>query len=255
MGILSSVIGPLALVMVAIMAAGPLIRWRRDKARDVLARIAVPVVLSAVVLVALVLLAPGVGILPLAGLVLAFGVGAASVAPLWKRNLRRTPLFTWGMVIAHLGIAVSLAGMASESAFTKETLVAVAPGETAHVGPYEIRFDKVDPIAGPNWTAIEATLTARRGDGKSFTLHPQARMFSSPPTETSEADIRTVLDGQLYTVLGKPDEQGRWQLRLWWKPFVTLIWFGGGLIALGGLLSLVGRVRRERRVKPEEAYA
>ncbi|WP_324750348.1 heme lyase CcmF/NrfE family subunit [Sphingomonas sp. LY54] len=251
----NSAAGPLALAMVAIMAAGPLIRWRRDKARDVLARIAVPVLLSAVMLFALVLLAPGVGILPLAGLVLAFGVGAASVAPLWKRNLRRTPLFTWGMVIAHLGIAVSLVGMASESAFTKETLVAVAPGQTAEVGPYRIRFDKVDPIAGPNWTAIEATLTARRGDGKPFTLHPQARMFSSPPTETSEADITTVLDGQLYTVLGKPDEQGRWQLRLWWKPFVTLIWFGGILIALGGLLSLVGRVRRERRVKLEEAYA
>ncbi len=251
----NSAAGPLALAMVAIMAAGPLIRWRRDKAREVVARIAVPVALSAIVLLALVLLAPGVGILPLAGLVLAFGVGAASIAPLWKRNLRRTPLFTWGMVIAHLGIAVSLAGMASESAFTKETLVAVAPGETAHVGPYEIRFDKVDPIAGPNWTAIEATLTARRGDGKPFTLHPQARMFSSPPTETSEADITTVLDGQLYTVLGKADEQGRWQLRLWWKPFVTLIWFGGGLIALGGLLSLVGRVRRERRTRSEEAYA
>ncbi|MCC6942439.1 MAG: hypothetical protein IT551_12650, partial [Novosphingobium sp.] len=36
-----------------------------------------------------------------------------------------------------------------------------------------------------------------------------------------------------------------WQLRMWWKPFVTLIWFGGILIALGGLLSLIGRVERD----------
>jgi cytochrome c-type biogenesis protein CcmF len=72
-------------------------------------------------------------------------------------------------------------------------------------------------------------------------------MFSSPPTETSEAAIATRLDGQLYTVIGKPDEQGRWQLRLWWKPGVTLIWFGGLLIAFGGALSVVGRLRRERR--------
>jgi cytochrome c-type biogenesis protein CcmF len=144
--------------------------------------------------------------------------------------------------------------MASESAFTKETLVALSPGQSARVGPYEVRFNAVDPTAGPNWSANEASLTARRG-GETISLKPQARMFSAPPTETSEAAIATVLDGQLYTVLGKSDEQGRWQLRLWWKPFVTLIWFGGGLVALGGLLSLIGRIRRERRARLQESWS
>ena len=51
---------------------------------------------------------------------------------------------------------------------------------------------------------------------------------------------------ELYLVLGKPDGNGRWQLRMWWKPFVTLIWLGGIMIALGGLLALLGRVRREQ---------
>ncbi|MGO8609770.1 cytochrome c-type biogenesis CcmF C-terminal domain-containing protein, partial [Rhizobium johnstonii] len=79
--------------------------------------------------------------------------------------------------------------------------------------------------------------------------------FSDPVTTTSESAIATEWDGQLYTVLGQPDGQGRWQLRLWWKPFVTLIWFGGALIALGGVLSLVGRWRRERRAAAREAFA
>jgi cytochrome c-type biogenesis protein CcmF len=215
----------------------------------------VPILLAASALLALVLFFPGMRILPLLGLILALGVGGASVAPLWGRNLRRTPLFTYGMVVAHLGIAVSLAGMASESAFTRERLVAAAPGEIVAVGPYSIRFDAVEPLAGPNWTAVEARLTARRGDGRGFVLRPQARMFSAPPTETSEAAIATRLDGQLYTVLGKPDDRGRWQLRLWWKPFVTLIWLGGAMVAFGGLLALVGRVRRERRPRLREAYA
>ena len=250
----NSAAGPLALVLIAIMGAGPLIRWRRDEGRQVLKRVALPVLLSVIAALLLVLLVPGIGILPLLGLVLAIGTAAASLAPLWGRNLLRTPLFTWGMVLAHFGIAVSLAGMASESAFTKETLVAARPGQTVEVGPYEIRFDAVDPMAGPNWTANEAKLTATRGGGDPVVLKPQARMFSSPPTETSEAAIATALDGQLYTVLGEPDEQGRWQLRLWWKPFVTLIWFGGGLIAFGGLLSIVGRVRRERRWRVQEGY-
>jgi cytochrome c-type biogenesis protein CcmF len=187
------------------------------------------------------------GLLPLLGLVLALGVGAASLAPLWKRNLRRTPLFTWGMVISHLGIAVALAGMASESAFSRETLVAARVGDTVSVGPWSLRFESVEPLAGPNWTAVEARLVASGGGGSPFVLLPQSRMFGAPPTETNEAAIATRLDGQLYTVIGKPDPQGRWQLRLWWKPFVTLIWLGGALVALGGLLALVGRVRRERR--------
>ncbi|QAY79129.1 heme lyase CcmF/NrfE family subunit [Sphingosinicella sp. BN140058] len=243
----NSVAGPIALALVAVMGAGPLLRWRRDRVTDLVRRLALPLAITGLALLALLLLAPGLGILPLVGLVVAFGVGAASLAPLWKRNLRRTPLFTWGMVISHLGIAVSLAGMASEAAFTKETLIAARPGETVRVGPYALRFDSVAPIAGPNWTAMEATLTARRGDGGGFVLRPQARTFNAPRTDTSEAAIATRLDGQLYTVIGKADEGGRWQLRLWWKPFVTLIWLGGALVAFGGLLSLIGRVRRRRR--------
>ena len=159
--------GPIALALVAIMAAGPLLRWRRDRLRELPAGSPLPILLSAARPAALVVCSrPASGILPLLGLVLALGVGAASVAPLWGRNLRRTPLFTWGMVIAHLGIAVSLAGMASESAFTQETLVAARPGaDGARSGPASVRFDGVEPVAGPNWTAIEARLTARRGDG------------------------------------------------------------------------------------------
>jgi cytochrome c-type biogenesis protein CcmF len=158
------------------------------------------------------------------------------------------------MVTAHLGIAVALAGMASESAFITETLVAASPGQIVRAGPFSVRFDGVEPVAGPNWTAIEARLTARRG-AASYALGPQARMFSAPPTPTSESAIRTFWDGQLYVALGAGDDQGRWQLRLWWKPFVTLIWAGGAMVAFGGFLSLLGRLLRERRPKLEEQPA
>jgi cytochrome c-type biogenesis protein CcmF len=246
--------GPLALLLVVIMAAGPLLRWRRDRIVALARKVALPAILLAGGLAATLLLAPGLRILPLLGLSIAFGVGVASLAPLWGRSLRRTPLFTWGMVVSHLGIAVALGGMASESAFSRETLVSAAVGETAEVGPYRIRFEGVTPASGRNWTAVEARLTAERGDDV-LVLTPQARIFAAPPTETSEAAIATVLDGQLYTVLGKPGADGHWQLRLWWKPFVTLIWLGGGLIALGGLMSLIGRARRERRPAIRAAFA
>ncbi len=244
--------GPIALLLVAVMAAGPLLRWRRDEARAVIARMALPIGATVAAAIALMFIWPGV--LAWAGLSLAAGLAVASVAPLWKRNLRRTPLFTYGMVIAHLGMAVSLAGMASDSAFTKETLVAVRAGEPARVGPYQVTLDGIAPVIGDNWSALEARLSVVRAT-KTRVLHPQLRFFANPPTSTNESAILTALDGQLYTVLGQPDAQGRWQLRLWWKPFVTLIWFGGVLIALGGMLSLIGRVRRERRTSLRAKWA
>ena len=235
--------GPVALVLAAIMAAGPLVRWRRDRAAAVLRRMAPALGASGVALAAVLILAPGTALLPLLGLVLAAGLAVASLAPLVGRNLRRTPLFTWGMVAAHLGIAVSLAGMASETAFTRQTLVAARIGEPQRVGPYRVTLENVAPAIGPNWSALTATLRVERG-GQRFTLQPQSRFFANPVTTTSESAIATVIDGQLYTVLGQADGD-RWQLRLWWKPFVTLIWAGGALVAIGGALSLLGRVRRD----------
>ena len=252
--------GPLALLLVVIMALGPVMRWRREDLRAALARVRWPVGVTVIAGIALLILAPGISILSYLGIVLAIGVGVASLAPLWGRNLRRTPLFTYGMVLAHLGIAVALGGMASQGAFVKETLVAKRLGETASVGPYTIRFVGIEPIAGPNYTALQATLEAQRGanwfsGGEPFRLHPQSRQFSDPVTETNEAAIATRLDGQLYLVVGKQDDDGRWQLRLWWKPMVTLIWLGGAMIAAGGALSLLGHAKRDRAQSIRRAYA
>jgi cytochrome c-type biogenesis protein CcmF len=250
----NSAAGPLALILVAVMAAGPMMKWRRDDLKIMGGRMAIPALISALALLALIALAPPIGILPLLGLIVSAGVALASLAPLWKRNLRRTPLYIYGMVISHLGIAVSMAGMASESAFNKETLVASKVGEVHSVGPYSIRLNDVEPVAGANYTAVQATVIAQRGNALPFILKPEARTFPSPQTETNESAIRTAWDGQLYVVVGKSDDQGRWQLRLWWKPFVTLIWAGGAMVAFGGFLALVGRVRREMRHAPPRAY-
>ncbi len=159
------------------------------------------------------------------------------------------------MCIAHLGVAVALIGMASDSAFTREKLATAVPGEQLAIGPWTVELHGIMPVAGPNWTALEAELRASRGSGVSI-LRPQSRFFTEPPTTTNEAAIETDWNGQLYAVLGAQDAAtGRWQLRLWWKPFVTLIWFGGVLIALGGALALIGRWWRARvtRRRFEEA--
>ena len=251
----NSVASPLALTLAALMFIAPQLRWRRDAA-PILPRLAPGLLVAIAVLVATFILAPHIGLLPRLGLAIGAGLLPASVQPLFGRSLRRTPLAVWGMALAHLGVAVAIIGMASDSAFTREKLTAASPGDSVSVGPWLVEFRDVKPAVGANWTALEAELRASRGSGVTI-LKPQSRFFAEPPTTTNEAAIDTSWNGQLYAVLGERDEQGRWQLRLWWKPFVTLIWLGGILIALGGALALVGRLVRERRQRRnvEEAFA
>ncbi|GAA4041890.1 heme lyase CcmF/NrfE family subunit [Sphingomonas rosea] len=238
----NAVTGPIVLLLAALLFIGPLLRWRRDS-RPNLRRVALPAIVT-VVAFAATFVWPAMHLLPRLGLAFAAGLFVASFLPLAGRNLRRTPLTIWGMVLSHLGIAIAMIGVAADSSLTRETLAAARPGETLSVGPWQVRFVGVDPVGGPNWTAIEGHLVATRGE-TSIRLDPQSRYFNSPPTETNESAIATRLDGQLYTVLGHRDGD-RWQLRLWWKPMVTLIWLGGGFIAFGGFLALIGRIRREK---------
>ncbi|NOU04353.1 MAG: heme lyase NrfEFG subunit NrfE, partial [Novosphingobium sp.] len=159
----------------------------------------------------------------------------------------------WGMVLAHFGIALSLCGMAADSAFSAERLVALRIGEAASVGPWRVTLRSITPVAGPNWTALEARLDAAHDGGAAAVLKPQSRSFWAPPQQTNESALLTRWNGQLYTVLGDQVENGRWQLRLWWKPFVTLIWIGGVLVALGGVLALTGRVLSDIRRRRAQA--
>ncbi|SIO05480.1 cytochrome c-type biogenesis protein CcmF [Parasphingorhabdus marina DSM 22363] len=247
--------GPITLLLVAIMAAGPLLKWRRDNPKKLLNRLSIPILVTAAAVFLLVLLTTSMSVMSLLAMGLAAGIALASFAPLWKRNLRRTPMHVYGMVIAHFGIAVALVGMASESSFTEEKLVAAQPGTEIEINRWNLKFEAIEPLAGPNWTALEARISARYDGGETVEITPQNRMFASAQTQTSEAALLTRWNGQLYVVLGEGDSEGRWQIRTWWKPFVTLIWYGGILVALGGLLAVVGRLRRSRRQRLQREYA
>ncbi len=235
-----------AIPMLLVMAVGPLLRWKSDKP----ARLQFELALIAALVIGTIALVSFFGrfpLLPLLGLGLAAALAVAAFLPLKGRKLARVPVATWGMVIAHFGVAVALFGMACEGAFSQERLAAVAPGGTEQIGDFAVTLESVTPVAGPNWTAIEARLAVRRAGGEPVILTPQARSFWSPPQSTSESALLTRWDGQLYAVIGNQAEGGRWQLRVWWKPFVTFIWYGGLLIALGGVLAIAGRVRVDVR--------
>lgn len=230
--------------MLAVLAVGPLLRWRRDSWGRISKEMALTVALLIVGLVIFGVVTQ-VALLPLLGLSFAIALGVASFMPLRGRSLRRVPIASWGMVLAHFGVAVALFGMASESAFSTERLAALAEGERTTVGPWGVELQAVEPVAGPNWTAMSARMQVSYEGGEPIEISPQSRNFWAPAQQTTESVLVTRWNGQLYAVVGSASDDGRWQVRLWWKPLVTLIWFGGLLIALGGVLALVGRVRSD----------
>ena len=145
--------------------------------------------------------------------------------------------------------------MASESAFSSERLVALRAGDSVTVGPYEATLQSVEPVAGPNWTSLQARIAVSDGSGEAI-MRPEARYFTEPEQSTSESALMTRWDGQFYAILGDAAGEDRWQVRLWWKPFVTLIWYGAIIISLGGLLSIFGHLRasaRRRKIREEVA--
>jgi len=246
--------------MLIVMAVGPLLRWKDDSPARIQTELAVLGAIALLVIAAVVFVG-NYPVLPVLGLALSAALALAAVLPLRGRKISRVPLATWGMVLAHFGVAVSLFGMACEGAFTQERLAAIAPGDVEQVGDWSVQLESVDPIAGPNWTAMEARISVSRADGDPVVLSPQARNFWAPVQATSESALLTTWDGQLYAVIGDPagigpNGQQRWQLRVWWKPFVTFIWYGGLLIALGGVLSIIGRLRvdlKHRKAEREQA--
>lgn len=234
---------PIAIALIALMPVGPLLAWKRARADIVTRRLALPAVVAAAAALIGLALFDARAAMTILGLGLAAWAAVGSIAVLFGRKLRRVPASTWGMVIAHVGVAVSLLGITVSGAWNHEALVAMRIGDRLQMAGFTAELQAVEPVAGPNYTAVEGVLAVRRGDQAIATLRPQTRTYTSPMMETTEAAIHSHRVSDLYAVVGKPDGSGRWQIRLYWKPLVNLIWFGGILMGLGGLTSIAGRRR------------
>ncbi len=245
---------PISLLLMIALMIGPSLRWRGDDAKR-LRRLMAPALISLFVAALLLITQSAAGVLPILAASLAAGLACAAFLPLMGRNIRRIPLALWGMAIAHFGLAVSILGMAAESGWSTERLAAMRTGDRAAISGWDVTLADVNPRIGGNWIAIEGALIAKRGQDR-VTLYPQSRRFTDPVQQTSESALLTRWDGQLYAVLAPVEgaEDGRWQIRLWWKPFVTLIWYGGLIIALGGIIALIGRIQFRRRKIDENPW-
>jgi cytochrome c-type biogenesis protein CcmF len=244
---------PLMAPLVVALGVGPMLSWKRADLGGVLARLKFVALVAVVVPLAILWATSDAPILSIlafvAALFLAGGVlvelaervRLRQLGPLGAlRRLTTLPRGAVGMTLAHLGMAVSVFGIAAASGFTEEHLKILAIGDKVQVGGYELTFEGVGEIPGANYTSLQGRFHVTYGGSDLGTMLPETRRFTAPPMETTEAAIRPTVLGDLYVVVGEPSGRG-FATRIYWKPFVMWIWGGGLMMALGGLVSLSDR--------------
>ena len=258
----NATVGPLALVLVALMPAGPLLAWKRGDAIGVAQKLAIAAGFALLLAIA-VFAIEGAPLYP----TLALSIGVFTVAGAFVEYANRISLFratlsetfaraaglprsSLGTLFAHAGIGLSLIGVAAEGGWSVEKIVAVKPGESIRIADFDLRFRQWGERKGENYRDIAAIFEVRRDGILVAELAPAKRIFVMRGQQTSEAGIKTFGLGQLYLSIGDPAPDQPVALRAYWKPFVLLIWLGGLVMGLGAAFSLSDRRLRIGVPKP-----
>ena len=230
-----------------LMPFGPFLKWRRGDPA-IAFRALRPALILAVLASAT---AWGVaGHLPWKGVLgiavsIWVGVGILLYAVSRLRNAPPGRRFTpemLGMICAHFGVGVFLAGVLVTEATSIEKDVRLDRNETVTLGAYTFRFDGVAHVEGPNFKADQGTITVLRGQDTVAVLHPQKRQYGKNTQIQTESDLDPGFTRDLYVALGEPlGEDGAWSVRVYLKPFVRWIWLGALLMMLGAFVAAADR--------------
>jgi cytochrome c-type biogenesis protein CcmF len=249
---------PLMMPMIAAMAIGPMLSWKRSDLKPALTRLWVAMGVCLLAMLAAwswVSDGPFLGVIgiglaawlltgtlvELAGRVRLFRVPVAESL----RRLSRIPRATWGMTLGHLGLAIAIAGMTGAGAWKIESVQAMKPGESVNVAGYDFTFDGAQSGKGPNYSLVEGTFRVARDGKPVVTLHPEKRVYNVSKRPTSEAGIHSLFWGDLYAVIGDRDETtGAYVTRIYFNPLVAWMWTGVLIMVGAGCLSLTDRRHR-----------
>ncbi|WP_415890252.1 heme lyase CcmF/NrfE family subunit [Neptuniibacter sp. SY11_33] len=247
---------PLMAVMVGFMGFGILSRWRSTKSSYLTAQLVIPFVLSIVCAAVFPLLyGDGFDWYVFLGMALVFWITFVSIKDIWNKVSHRKAPFKaltmlsrsyYAMVLAHIGVAVTIVGMTLVSIYNEERDLRMVPGDKLSFKQYEFIFDGTRDVVGPNYVSDKARLRVLK-DGEAYgELFPEKRMYNASGTVMTEAAIDPGLTRDLYVALGEPLEGGAWAVRVQHKPFVRWLWLGGLLMTVGGLLAAMDKRYRKQ---------
>jgi len=257
---------PLMIPALVAVPFGPFLAWKRADLAGVAERLAVAALVAVAAVAVTLWLSGGEGILAALAVGLGIWLVAGAVAePLTRalrsgtagfwRRLTGLPRASFGTALGHLGLGLTVIGIAATSGFQTEKIVAMAPGDSLELAGYALTFDGATPRQGPNYREDVAVFTVRAGGTAIARLEPAKRLYTARQMPTTEAAILTRGLSQLYLSLGDASDGGKIAVRASVKPLVTLIWLGCVVMAFGGLVSLSDRRLRVGAPRPARAAA
>jgi cytochrome c-type biogenesis protein CcmF len=260
--------GPLMIPLLLALPFGPLLAWKRGDVYGAAQRLMFAAIMAVVVMaMTLAFVHKGPWLAPF-GLALGVYVMAGALSEIvWRirlvdvplgeawRRLRNLPRSAIGTAMAHFGVGLMVIGIVGTSAYRQEHILVMHPGEQTSLAGYDLTFKGVAPSTGPNYKEDVAVFDVTRGDALIARLEPSRRVYDVPPQPTSEAGIYPAWRGDLYVVLGDPQETGSgYAIRVYFNPLVRFIWLGAVVMFIAGGVSLsdrrlrVGAPGRARRV-------
>ncbi len=244
-----------------LLGVGPLVKWRRDQ----FSSIRTPVVISVILMVIAGFVLPfwlqdKLTVSSVLGTMMAVIIALLSLYELQQRATHRSGFFPgltklsrshWGMFLAHLGVAMTVWGIAFSQNYSVERDVRMNVGDSVEIAGYEYKFQGISNADGPNYAGGKAQVDILKNGKTEATLFAEKRFYTVSKMTMTEAAIDWGLTRDLYVALGESLGDGSWALRLYYKPFIRWIWLGGVFMALGGLLCMFDRRYRFSKMLKE----
>ncbi len=242
--------GPLFLLILALMAAGPLLPWRRAGSRAFRALAwpggALSIALC-ILLVAGVRSIPALIAFPLAAAaattcVMQYGGALSKTGSKRSRSSASLPAALvrrrrrYGAYLAHLGLVVLVTGVAASHLWQQERDVTLAPNESVTVAGYTVTYTGAEQRQLADHSELVGSL---RFGGE--TLQPSLATYAGLGGQAlTHVAISTTPVADLYVVLAGVNDDGSASFRIFVNPLVSWIWAGGALIILGVVLGNLG---------------
>jgi len=160
--------------------------------------------------------------------------------------IKALPRAYYGMLLAHIGVGVTIVGISMVSIYNDEIDLRMAPGDSVTVKEYTFTFKELRERKGPNFTSDQAVFELSRGGRVYREMRPEKRFYNVSRQVMTESDIDPGLFRDLYIAMGEQLDGGAWAIRIQHKPFVRWIWLGAIFMGLGGTLAATDKRYRKR---------